>query len=254
MQIRPLIALIVSIGLSAAPALAQGTHTPSFSATTVQTTPDQPDRAGKITKSGPYMRLEFDQNGQQVIQILRPTEGVTLVLFPENHTYVQQTGPVQPEEFADSYAPPCPTQAEESGLQCTRIGIDVMNGIPVERWHIGAASENSQMLILWDPKRKRALRQEMSDGTMVQMTFLEMQEIEGREAEHWVTEFSRQGDATLRNEWWFDPELKLVLRETLPGGIRRYLTNIVVGPVDPGQFEVPDGWQRVETPNPTLQE
>jgi len=88
----------------------------------------------------------------------------------------------------------------------------------------------------------------------VQMTFLEMQEIEGREAEHWVTEFSRQGDATLRNEWWFDPELKLVLRETLPGGIRRYLTNIVVGPVDPGQFEVPDGWQRVETPNPTLQE
>ena len=101
------------------------------------------------------------------------------------------------------------------------------------------------MLILWDPSRKRALRQEMSNGTLVQMTFLGMQTVEGREAEHWVTEVSRQGAATLRNEWWYDPALKLVLRETLPDGTHRKLQNITVGPVDPSLFTVPDGWQRL---------
>jgi hypothetical protein len=104
------------------------------------------------------------------------------------------------------------------------------------------------MLILWDPARKRALRQEMSNGTLVQMTFLGRQEVENREAEHWVTEVTRQGAATMRNEWWYDPELKLVLRETLPDGTRRKLQNITVGPVDPSQFTVPDGWQRIENP------
>lgn len=254
MKIRPLIALIGSLCLSTAMAVAQSNPLPSFSAHSVQTTPDQPDRAGIITKSGAFMRLEFEQAGQPVIQILRPSEGITLVLYPDTQTYFEQSGPAQPQEFADSYTAPCPTQAEETGLKCTRLGLDVVNNIPVERWHIGAEGDPSQMLILWDPKRKRALRQEMSNGTLVQMTFLEMQDLDGRNAEHWVTEISRQGTATLRNEWWYDPELKLVLQETLPNGTRRHLENITVGPVDQALFSVPDGWQRVSSPNPTIQE
>ena len=254
MNTRPLLALLGSVCLTATMAMAQGTSLPSFTAQTIQSTPDQPDRTGLIAKSGPYMRLEFEQNGEQIIQILRPTEGLSLVLFPATRTYIENTGPSQPEEFADSYTPPCPTEAEASGMQCTRLGLDMVGNIPVERWHVGAVNESSQMLILWDPKRKRALRQEMSNGTLVQMTFLEMQQLEGRTAEHWVTEISRTGELTARTEWWYDPELRLVLQETLPGDTRRHLTNIVVGPVDPTQFTVPDGWQRVSAPNPSPQE
>jgi hypothetical protein len=252
MKYRPLIALVAALFLGASPALAQSL--PSYTAETVQTTPDQPDRTGIITKSGSFMRLEFTQDGQQIIQILRPTEGVTYVLFPDNNSYIEQHSPAEPEEFAGSYSPPCPTEAEEGGLICNRLGLEVYQSIPVERWHIGAEGDPSQMLILWDPERKRALRQEMSNGTLVQMTFLGMQEIDSREAEHWVTEVSRQGVATLRNDWWYDAALKLVLRETLPDGTQRQLQNITVGPVDPSLFTVPDGWQRIDAPVQTPQE
>jgi len=246
MKIRLLSALFGALTFGASLTLAQ--TLPSYTAETVQTTPDQPDRAGKITKSGQFLRLEFTQDNQKIIQILRPTEGLTYVLYPASQTYVEQHGPAQPEVFADSYTPPCPTEAEASGLQCRRLGLEVYQSIPVERWHIGAEGDPSQMLILWDPARKRALRQEMSNGTLVQMTFLGRQEIEGRETEHWVTEISRQGVATMRNEWWYDPTLNLVVRETLPNGTHRKLQNITVGPVDPRQFTVPDGWQRIENP------
>ena len=246
MKCRPLIALIGAFILGASLAPAQSL--PSYSAETVQTTPDQPDRTGIITKSGNFMRLEFTQDGQKIIQILRPTEGLTYVLYPDSRTYIEQRGPAQPEEFAGSYSPPCPTEAEKSGLICSRLGLEVYQSIPVERWHIGADDDPSQMLILWDPERKRALRQEMSNGTLVQMTFLGMQEIAGREAEHWVTEISRHGVATRHFEWWYDSALKLVLRETLPNGTQRHLQNITVGPVDPRQFTVPENWQRVDAP------
>lgn len=245
MKIRPLFALLGALTFGGY-ALAQ--TLPAYTAETVQTAPDQPDRVGIITKSGQLLRLEFEQDGQKIIQILRPTEGLTYVLFPATQSYLEQRSPAQPEEFANSYTPPCPTEAEESGLQCRRLGLEVYQSIPVERWHIGAEGDPSQMLILWDPTRKRALRQEMSNGTLVLMTFLGRQEIESRETEHWVTEVSRQGVATMRTEWWYDPELKLVLQETLPNDTRRKLQNITIGPVDPSLFTVPDGWQRIESP------
>lgn len=254
MNIRPIIALLSSLIFSASPGLAQGTPLPAFTAQSVQTTPGQPDRSGSITKSGTFLRLEFIQDGQQIIQILRPTEGMTYVLFPASQTYLERRSPPQPEAFLESYAPPCPTEAEASGLRCNRLGLEVYQSIPVERWHIGSEGDPGQMIILWDPTRKRALRQEISSGTLVQMTFLGMQALAGREAEHWVTEASQPGQATLRTEWWYDSALKLVLRETLPDGTQRYMENITVGPVDPSLFTVPDGWQRADTPAPAPQE
>jgi len=254
MIIRQVFALACMLYFPAAPVHAQNTPLPPFSARTVQSTPDQPDRIGYITKSGSFMRLEFEQDGEDIIQILRPVEGRTLILYPASQTYFERTGPAQTEEFAESYTPPCPPEMEEGGLSCTRLGIEVYQSIPVERWHISTAASSNRMVILWDPKRKRALRQEMSNGTVVQMTFLKIQELDGREAEHWVTEFPRAGATTLRSEWWYDPELQLVLRETLPDGTRRRMENIVVGPVDPGLFTVPDGWKRIGEPRTESQE
>ena len=254
MNFRPLLALAGIFSLWSGILFAQGTPLPSFTVETVQTSPDQPDRAGSIAKSGSLLRLEFTQDGQRIVQILRPTDGVSYVLFPDSQTYMEQRTPAQPEEFLESYTPPCPSEAEENGLQCRRLGQEVYQSIPVERWYIGANNDPSQMIILWDPTRKRALRQEMSNGTLAQMTFLGMQTIEDRDAEHWVTEVSRPGEATLRNEWWYDNELKLVLRETFPDGTHRQLTNIIVGPVDPTLFTVPDGWQRIYAPNQSPQE
>ncbi len=254
MKTRPLLALISVLSIVASLAPAQNTPLPSYTAETVQSAPDQPDRTGVISKSGSFLRLEFEQDGQKIIQILRPTEGLTYVLYPASRSYIEQRGPARPEEFAESYTPPCPPEAEAGGLQCSRLGLELYQSIPVERWHIGAEGDPGQMLILWDPSRKRALRQEMSNGTLVQMTFLGKQTIEGREAEHWVTELSRQGAVTMRNEWWYDSALKLVLRETLPDGTRRQLQNITVGPVDPRLFTVPDGWQRIEAPVNSPQE
>lgn len=251
MYIRPIIALIGSLCVWGSLALAQDTRLPDYQAQSLQTAPDQPDRVGFIYKSGSQLRLEFTQDGLQIIQVLRPTQGRAYVLFPEKQSYLEQQGPAQPEEFINSYTPPCPAEVEEGGLQCNRLGLEVYQNIPVERWHIGAEDNSGQMIILWDPSRKRALWQESSNGIIVKMTFLGIGTVSEREAEHWVTEVSRPSEATLRNEWWYDSELKLVLRETFADGTQRIIDNITVGPVDPNLFTVPDGWQRLNAPATT---
>lgn len=50
---------------------------------------------------------------------------------------------------------------------------------------------------------------------------------------------------------WYDKELKIVIREELPGGYVREMRDIVVGPQDPGLYLVPQGYQQVAAPEAT---
>jgi len=213
----------------------------AYSATAVHGIAGQPTTSGTVTKSGQNMRLEFEQNGRKVVQILLPEQGVMYVLDPQTKTYMEMRGQAVPPTTGRSPAAPCdPAQM----AQCEKVGSDVVSGIGVERWLLVAQPQTPPVTILWDPTRRHALRQEYPDGSVTAMRFVEMETLNGRATEHWNLEIQAPGRDTLTGGWWYDPDLRVVVREDLPGGEIRRLENISVGAIDPSAFQVPEGWQR----------
>ncbi len=233
----------------AGPAVAQNAAAlPPFTATAVQVLPDQTEMTGLIAKSGTDMRLEFDQGGVRLIRILRPTEGVMRILDPQTQTYMEFTGAPVPPDAVDGAASPCPVQPTPE-LRCEPSGQSMtISGIRTDGWVISTPQQPRPQVVYWDTQRRKALREEYPDGSVLQMSFVAMETVSGRSAEHWKMELTAQGREPLTGDWWFDTELRVVLREILPDGSERRLENIVVGPVDPALFEVPAGWQKQEPP------
>ena len=258
MHIRLRTAIAAQILLAATTlAIGQTVQTPNaessqtYSATAIHGLPGQSETSGKIIKSGQNMRLEFDQNGQTVIQILRPTEGLMYILDPEQQTYIEIRGQAVPATKSDGYTTPCPESAQMA--QCERIGTDTVSGIAVERWALASNPQTRPLIILWDSTRRRALRQEFPDGSVMAMHFQAMEDLNGRMTEHWTIKITTGNQPANTGSWWFDPELRVVVREELPGGEVRRLEDIVVGAVDETAFQVPDGWQQKQPTPPTLQ-
>ena len=242
----------VSLLVSASLSCAQTVQAPTagsdltYSATAIHGLPGQPETSGKIVKSGQNMRLEFIQNDQNVIQILRPTEGLMYILDPKAETYVEIQGQAVPATGTDAYVSPCPDQARMA--RCERVGADTVSGIAVERWLLSNQPQAKPLVILWDSTRRRALRQEFPDGSVMAMSFKAMENLNGRNTEHWSIEISAPNQPVNTGSWWFDPELRVVVREELPGGETRRLEDIIVGPVDPNVFQVPEGWEKQDPP------
>jgi len=213
----------------------------AYSATAIHGLPGQPTTSGTINKSGQNMRLEFEQNGHTVVQILLPEQGVMYILDPSTKTYMEMRGQAVPPTTGGGPVAPCdPTHM----AQCEKIGSDVVSGIDVERWLLAAQPQSPPLNILWDPTRRHALRQEYPDGSVTAMRFAEMQTLNGRATEYWTLKVQAPGRDTLTGGWWYDPDLRVVVREELPGGEIRRLENITVGAIDPAAFQVPDGWQQ----------
>lgn len=244
---------VVALGLlvpamSAAPAAAQN-PVPAYAADAVYRTPDGTESTGRVVKSGPDMRLEFNEGGRAVVQIIRRAEGKMIVLDAASRSYFTVQGEPDPQAGAATYEAPCDQNA--AGIACRFLGTDVTSGITAEVWEIGQPGDQTQVSrILWDGARHRALRQEYPDGTVMALTFQAMAQIEGRNVEHWAISVTVPGQAPLAGAWYYDPELRVELREELPSGEIRALRNIVVGAVDPAAFTVPAGWSKISPPQP----
>ena len=220
-------------------------QTQSYSATAIHIVPGQEETSGVVMKSGENIRLEFDQNGQRVIQILRPEVGLMYILNPAEKTYFEIRGSDIPGAANQANTAPC---TEQSGLAlCQQVGLDTVSGIKVERWLLASQPNTKPVAVLWDPTRRHALRQDFPDGSTTALSFVAMEDVNGRSTEHWTLQILAPGQETLTGGWWFDPEIRVVVREELPGGEVRHLENIVVGAVDPAVFQLPDGWKQQDT-------
>ncbi len=241
-------AAVAGIGISlAAPGLTQNSNaTSAYSAQAVHAFPGQPETIGEIVKSGAKLRLEFERDGKNVIQILLPELGAMYILDPATQTYVEILGATMPLASIEGYVSPCPQQSQ--GTVCQKIGTDIVSGIEVERWILSTRSQSRPLVILWDSARRRALRQDFPDGGNMTMAFKTMEQLNGRATEHWTINLTLPGQDVQNGDWWFDPELRVVVRENLPGGETRSLENIVIGPVDPSAFVIPEGWQEQQPP------
>lgn len=218
----------------------------AYSATALHALPGQAETSGTVIKSGENMRLEFISQGKSIIQILRPEIGAMYILDPAAHTFMEVLGPAVPATTTQGYTNPCPGQLESQ--TCQRVGNDNVSGIAVERWLLSTNAQTKPISMLWDPTRRRALRQDFPDGGAMIMSFNSMRDLNGRNTEYWTIAMISAGQPSANGDWWFDPQLRVVVRETLPNGETRRLENITVGPVDPAAFQVPQGWQKLELP------
>ena len=234
--------------VAAAPATAQNSI-PAYAADAVYRTPDGSESTGRVVKSGPDMRLEFTENGRAVVQIIRRAEGRMYVLDPASRSYFTVQGEPDPQAGTAAYEAPCDQSV--AGVTCRFLGNEVASGITAELWEIGQPGDPTQISrILWDGARHRALRQEYPDGTVMALSFKAMAQIEGRNVEHWIISVTVPGQSPLAGAWYYDPELRVELREELPTGEIRSLRNIVLGAVDPAAFAVPPGWSEISPPGP----
>ncbi len=239
---------VLSPVLAVSPATAQ-TLIPAYAADAVYRTPDGTESSGRVVKSGPDMRLEFTEGGRAVVQIIRRAEGVMYVLDATSRSYFKVQGEPDPQAGSAAYEAPCDQSV--TAVTCRFLGNEVTSGITAEAWEIGQPGDPSQVSrILWDGARHRVLRQEYPDGTVMALSFKAMVQIEGRNVEHWIISVNVPGQAPLAGAWYYDPELRVELREELPSGEVRSLRNIIVGAVDPAAFAVPAGWTEISPPQP----
>lgn len=218
---------------------------PPYSAEAHYRAPDGTTSVGKVVKSGSNMRLEYTRAGQPIIQIIRRADGVMYVLDPTQRTWFEVRGAPDPNAGQAGYVPPCDTGAQ--GATCTLIGHETTSGITAEVWEIGQPGQAASR-ILWDGIRQRALRQESPDGTVLAMKFVAMEPLAGRRAEHWQISLSVPGQPEAEGQWFYDPELRVELREELPSGEVHSLENIAVGGVSADAFTVPAGWRQIAVP------
>jgi hypothetical protein len=69
--------------------------------------------------------------------------------------------------------------------------------------------------------------------------------VNGRTAEKWEMTVEREDGQTQRSYLWYDPVLKMAIREEFPGGYVRELTDIRIGPQPDSLFRVPGGYREM---------
>jgi len=219
---------------------------PDYSAQAIHVLPNGTKTVGKVVKSGTNLRMEYTDQGRQIIQILRRGEGVMYMLNPSSKTYFEVRGKPSADPTGAGYLPPC--EDDDPAVVCTFKGNEVSSGIKAEVWDLTVPGQPGVATILWDGARHRALRETFPDGTVMKMSFKAMEQLEGRDVEHWTISYEAPGQTAQSGDWFYDPKLRVEMREVLPSGEIRSLEDIQVGAVDPSNFTVPQGWSRQEQP------
>jgi outer membrane lipoprotein-sorting protein len=233
--------LVVGILTQAAQADFAGVQ---FSADMIQSGP-QGSSEGKMFVGDNSMRMEMEQGGQKIVQIIDQQRQVQWILYPEQRSYMEQKAPATAGPTAKTGSgDPC---AGMPGASCRQLGTETVNGREAVKWemtfsHQGKTATSSQWI---DAERQIPLRTETQDGATTELLILGEEELGGRTVEKWEMRMSRPGQDPQSSFQWYDPELKIAIREEFPGGYIRELVNIEQGAQPSDLFTIPAGFSRI---------
>jgi hypothetical protein len=88
----------------------------------------------------------------------------------------------------------------------------------------------------------------MPNGETMELILVGQDTIDGRAVEKWEMTTTAPDQAPTKTLQWYDPQLKLAVREEFPGGFVRELTSIRIGEQPDHLFTVPAGYNRTEMP------
>jgi hypothetical protein len=217
-----------------------------FSADTVTTAPQRGTQNGRLYVGDGKVRTEMDVNGNTLIQIIDVDSQTAYMINTEQKTYIQRTAPQasMPVDAADQNSP-C---AGIPGITCKKVGAEMISQRQTEKWELSNPSaDDGESLYYWiDKERNIPLRQVMPDGSRLEMERAGTEKVNGRTTEKWKMTASRPGSADQLAWQWYDPEIKMNIREEQPDGALREIRNIRIAPQSAGLFTVPDGFRELD--------
>ena len=92
------------------------------------------------------------------------------------------------------------------------------------------------------------VRQIFPNRTRIDARMTGMEQVNGRMAERWDVVMTPAEGQQQKGTQWFDNELGVTVKETLPNGAVRELQNIVLGEPAANLFSVPQGYRKIEMP------
>jgi len=220
-----------------------------FSATAVQKIPEQPEYLTRMYVSENIVRKDSISNNIKTIEIMNSKDQIRLLLIPEEKVYMQQTSSnpqllVAPEET--TVVKPCNGMKDTS---CVMLAEEVINGRKAEKWEFTVKQdEQFHRSLHWvDITHRIPIKEFFPDGTVMELVPQGTEQINNRDAEKWLWQLSGPNGDMRSSTQWFDPELKMMVREEIQGGYIRELRDIKVGKQDIKLFEVPDGYKQVDS-------
>jgi len=240
------------LGLAAAaPSLAQ-TAPPQFSAELVQQGPNGQTSTSKMYVGDERTRIEMSQQGQDIVRITDLKRHVEWVLFPQQHQYMEHQLPPGPPVHPGAARPspaagPC---VGMPGMTCRKLGDETINGRAAVKWEMEMSREGKTMKSTqWiDKDRGVPLRQEFPNGQTVELKYIGPDTLEGRKVEKWEMATTLPNRPPIHAFQWYDPTLKLMVRQESPGGLSMQLKNIQVGKQPDHLFSIPAGYERISAP------
>ena len=219
-----------------------------FSADAVITTPQQPEVRTKIYVGKKAVRTETNINNQKMIEISFPEQGRVVMINTQQRAYkeINTNKPVTDKTKADKS--PCDQIPD---AQCLMLAKEKIDGIETEKWQVISNREGRQLRTLhWiDVKRKLALREYFPDGSLAELKMVLKEKMNGRNTEKWQRTMSRPDGSNRVSFQWYDPELKMAIREVLAGGYMRELKNIKVAKQASKLFKIPKDYTKIENQN-----
>ncbi len=227
-----------------------------FSAEMVRHGPDGKTATGRMYVGDGRTRMEMSQQGRDVVRISDGVRRMEWILFPADKTYLERSAPPAPKGATPPDAPPSAEANPCAGMPevtCRRVGVEDVNGRPAVKWEMSMTHQGQTLTgIQWlDQERAMPLKHQMPNGQAMELKMLGTETFEGRPVEKWEMTATAPGQQPTVTFQWYDPELKLALRDELPGGYVSELKSIVIAPQPNTLFEVPDGYTR-KTPPPAV--
>ncbi len=224
-----------------------------FSADMVMRGPDGQTSSGKMYVGTNRMRVEMAHQGQSMIRIVDQSRGMEWMIFPERRAYMERSLPMpapaagQVPVLPSAETNPCQGIAN---LNCRRVGEEDIGGRRAVKWEM-TMNQGGQTLtgFQWlDAERGMPLKYQMPNGQSMELRILGIESVAGRRVEKWEMTMFAPNEQPVRTYQWYDPELKLAVRQEMPGGFIQELTNIQVAPQREDLFQVPAGYTRMESP------
>ena len=223
------------------------TTTIEFSADAVMKSPQHADTVSKMYVSKNAVRTEVDAEGQTFIEIVFPEEGRAIMLNPKLKAYREVVTDKKLSAGTKKNATPCD---QIPGATCENLGNETINGRETDKWQVISMHQGKKQRTLhWiDKERKLALREFFPDGSVAELNMLSKEIMNGRNTEKWQRMLSRPDGSVMTSYQWYDPELKIAIREELPGGFVRELRNIKIAKQKSALFSIPGGFKKVDNP------
>lgn len=217
-----------------------------FSAEAIQKAPARPDYRAHMYVSKDAVRTDSVINNIPVSEIINSKSRTRLLLVPKDKVYLQQKASAKTGNTKQTKSgKPCDGMTNTT---CKSLGKESINNRQTEKWEF-VVNRNGQVYrsLHWiDVKRNMPVREFYPDGTVTELIIKGKEKVNGRATEKWLMQTTRADGQQISSTQWYDPELKMSIREEMPGGFVRELKNIKTGKQDRNLFAVPKGYKKVE--------